>query len=133
MNEDPAKIGQNRVVNLLINDFAWRTFSYYAHGAFHLAAGTFRELQYRYRDDCGNKIAAVSEDQFYVYLSGLRKLGWNENKITVLRNQIEPIIGTNLSPVKNYPSFRLSLLSDSVRMAGFSEFLRNLVNTLRES
>ena len=77
----------------------------------------------------GYKIAAVSENLFYVYLSGLRELGWDDSQITALRDQIEPIIGTRLSSAKSYPSFSLSLLSDSNRMAGFSEFLRSLVNT----
>ena len=59
LQENLSTLGQNRVVNLLINDLVWRTFSHYAYGAFHLAAGTFRELQYRHRDECGNQIAAV--------------------------------------------------------------------------
>jgi hypothetical protein len=59
LNEDVAALGQSEVVNRLQDDVVWRTFSHYAYGMFHQAAGTFRELVYNHRDTCAQNIVDV--------------------------------------------------------------------------
>jgi hypothetical protein len=73
-----------------------------------------KELGLVVKSPQGNqKLVAISEDRFYLYLMGFQSLGWSDEEVKHVRHKVEAAIRPgHLSQTTQYPSFRLEWLKD---------------------
>ena len=73
-------------------------------------------------------------DRAWFYLIALKKLGWDERRITEVRSRLEHILGLKLTSKKDqYPSTNLTLFGDKEKKHRLFSFLSTLMGEIVET
>jgi hypothetical protein len=73
------------------------------------------------------KLVAISNERFWLYLIGFLRLGWSNEEVEQVRRGVEEAIGQLLRR-KHSPSFRLERLKDSGRLEKVKQVLGSYID-----